>query len=79
MVAGAHQEAARRKANATLAALVARKVPASLLQEVVPTVDALLDACNAVEVVRTEAFDVTETLREELELGNVLNWMDPPP
>jgi len=79
MVAGSKERHARQKASAAQAALYAGGVAPCLLPTFEPALESLLDACDAIEVVRNEAFEVANRLREELGLANVLNWMDAPP
>jgi hypothetical protein len=79
MVAGAQEHHARQNAGAAQKALYAGRVAPCLLPTFEPALESLLDACDALEVVMNEAFEVANAVREELELGNVLNWMDVPP
>jgi hypothetical protein len=76
MVAGAQERVARRKADAAREVLYGGGVAPCLLPEIEPALESLVDACDAIAVLKNEAFEVAEGLREELGLRSVPDWMD---
>jgi hypothetical protein len=76
MLAGAQERIARRKAEAARAALYGGGIAPCLFPEIEPALESLVDSCDAIAVLKDEALEVAEGLREELGLRSVLDWMD---